>query len=334
MDVSADLRLRCETCPAALLAHDRFCEACGTRRSSEPTESQSAAGDCHGCGARATAIDADGYCGVCGVRLRAGQARIEVDLAIAAAVSEGGRVRRRNEDAFHLERVDGDIVAVVCDGISSSVSPDLAARAAAAAAGAVLADALQNGSPAPGAASINAIVEAQDAVAQLPPRPCDELADPSCTLVSALVREGELVIGCVGDSRAYWVAPSAARQLTTDDSWASEQIASGLLSAEQAACDPRAHSITRWIGADAPDDPPQVVTVEPTERGRLVLCTDGLWNYAGKAADLAKLLDDLPAGASAAAVARSLADTALARGGHDNITVAVLDVRPQRRIAT
>jgi len=65
--------------------------------------------------------------------------------------------------------------------------------------------------------------------------------------------------------------------------------------------------------------------------GRLVLCTDGLWNYTPGAAELAKLLDDLPTAASAAAVARSLTDTALARGGHDNITVAVVDVRPQRR---
>lgn len=105
------------------------------------------------------------------------------------------------------------------------------------------------------------------------------------------------MIGWLGDSRAYWIAPSVARQLTVDDSWASEQV----------------------------------VTVAPTASGRLVLCTDGLWNYAPGAADLAELLDDLPAAASAAAVARSLTDIALARGGHDNITVAVVDVRPQRR---
>ncbi|MGI8592792.1 MAG: PP2C family protein-serine/threonine phosphatase [Solirubrobacteraceae bacterium] len=192
--------------------------------------------------------------------------------------------------------VDGDVVAVVCDGISSSASADLAARRAAAATGAVLADALRDGSPAgrrdtqrdPRGAGRRCA-----AAADAPRR----LAAPSCTLVSALVREDELVIGWLGDSRAYWIAPSVARQLTVDDSWASEQV----------------------------------VTVAPTASGRLVLCTDGLWNYAPGAADLAELLDDLPAAASAAAVARSLTDIALARGGHDNITVAVVDVRPQRR---
>lgn len=332
--MSVDVGLRCAACPAPLLPHDRFCEACGTRRGADPTEPDPSTSDCHGCGACARAIDSDGYCGVCGVRARAERNRIEIDLSLAAAVSDGGRVRRQNDDAFHLERVDGDVVAVVCDGISSSASADVAARRAAAAAGAVLADASRDGSPAPAAATVNAILGAQDAVRQLPPTSRADLADPSCTLVSALVRDDELVIGCVGDSRAYWIAPTAARQLTIDDSWASEQVAHGLLSAAQAASDPRAHAITRWIGADAPDDPPQLVTVQPTGPGRLVLCTDGLWNYAPGAADLAKLLGDLPAAASAAAVARSLTDTALASGGHDNITVAVVDVRPQRRSLT
>jgi len=329
VDLSADPILRCEACPAPLLADDRFCEACGARRGAEPAEPERPTGDCHGCGGPA-ANDADGYCGVCGVRAREGRSRTELDLSLAAAVSDAGRVRRCNEDAFHLEQVDGDVVAVVCDGISSSASADLAARRGAAAAGAVLAEALRDGSPAPAAASVDAIAAAQDAVGQLPPAPRADLADPSCTLVSALVREGEFVIGSVGDSRAYWIAPTGARQLTIDDSWAGEQVAAGVLSSEQAACDPRAHSITCWVGPDAPEDPPQIVTVAPVEPGRLVLCTDGLWNYAPGAADLAKLLDDLPATAGAAVVARALAEVALARGGQDNITVAVVDVRPPR----
>jgi serine/threonine protein phosphatase PrpC len=334
MGVSADIGLRCEACAALRIPHDRFCEACGTRVGAEPTEEDGFTRDCHGCGAPASAIDADGYCSVCGVRERTGQGRVELDLSVAAAVTDRGRVRRRNEDAFHLQRVGGDVVAVVCDGISTAVSADLAANRAAAAAGAVLADALRDGSPAPAAATTKAVVEAQVAVGQLAPTSAPDLTDPSCTLVSALVCADGLVIGWVGDSRAYWITPDDSYQLTADHSWASEQIAAGLLSAEQAASDRRAHAITRWVGPDAPDDPPQLVTVRPTAPGRLVLCTDGLWNYTPEAAALAKLLSDLPAAASAAAAARSLADTALASGGQDNITVAVADVRPQRRQQT
>ena len=59
-----------------------------------------------------------------------------------------------------------------------------------------------------------------------------------------------------------------------------------------------------------------------------MLCTDGLWNYAPSAGELGGLIDALPDGAAPAAVARALADTALDRGGHDNITVAVVDIDP------
>jgi serine/threonine protein phosphatase PrpC len=59
-----------------------------------------------------------------------------------------------------------------------------------------------------------------------------------------------------------------------------------------------------------------------------VLCTDWLWNYAPSANELGQLLEGLPAGASPAAVARALADMANTRGGHDNITVAVVDIDP------
>jgi PPM family protein phosphatase len=180
-------------------------------------------------------------------------------------------------------------------------------------------------------ATANAIRAAHQAVLRIPWAPHANLDAPSCTLVSAVCRDGELVIGWVGDSRAYWIAQKSSRLLTVDDSWAQEQVAAGLLSAEKAQSDPRAHSITRWLGADAPEDPPQLVTIRPTEPGRLVLCSDGLWNYAPSATDIAALLDALPSGATALAAAHSLTDNALAKGGRDNITVAVVDIQPPRR---
>ena len=54
-----------------------------------------------------------------------------------------------------------------------------------------------------------------------------ELALPSCTLVCAACRDGEVVVGWIGDSRAYWLADGDARGLTVDDSWATEQVADG-----------------------------------------------------------------------------------------------------------
>ena len=56
--------------------------------------------------------------------------------------------------------------------------------------------------------------------------------------------------------------------------------------------------------------------------GRLVLCTDGLWNYAESAKDVASITPD----GAPASVARSLVEWANAQGGQDNVTVVVIDV--------
>jgi PPM family protein phosphatase len=290
--MTGGVALRCPACAATVLADDNFCEACGA---------------------------------VLAAATRPVAQRIEVDLVVAAAVSEQGRSHSRNEDAFQIERVsDEAVVAVVCDGISTAASGDAAARAAAAAAAEVLAAALRKSADLE-AATRAAVLAARDAVQQVPATTRAALALPSCTLVSAACRDGMVVIGWVGDSRAYWLGADGSRQLTVDDSWAAEQVAEGLLSAEEAFADRRAHAITRWVGPDS-IDAPQLTTLEPSQPGRLVLCTDGLWNAAPAPGALAKLVEGLDVHASPASVAHHLADAAIAAGTRDDVTVAVIDI--------
>lgn len=299
MDVTEATIRRCAGCGAPLGADDLFCEQCGAR----------AGGD----GEAATS----GHAGD----------RVEVDLVGVAAVSDRGRVHRRNEDAFRIETPGERVaVAVVCDGISSASAGDMAARSAADAAAAVLSSAAPNRDGR--SAVAEAVQAAHAAVAQVPWTTRVGRAVPSCTLVCALRRGPEIAVGSVGDSRAYWTDATGTRQLTVDDSWAEEQVAEGLMSAAQAMRDPRSHSITHWIGADAPARPARVITLKPDRPGRLLLCTDGLWNYVAAAPALHQLIELLPGEASAAALARALTDIALQRGGRDNITVAVIDVDP------
>jgi PPM family protein phosphatase len=294
--MNSETALTCPSCGAAHQAEDRFCEQCGALLAGAPV---------------------------------AGAARTELDLGLAAAVSDLGRVHHRNEDAFHLEVFDGQSVAiVVCDGISSASAGNVAARDAALAAGTVLARAAADPGLDPARAILEAIEAANGAVLRVEWTTRTRRVDPSCTLVSALCRGPRAVIGWVGDSRAYWVDGVEARQLTVDDSFAEEGIAKGLLTPEQAAKSPFLHSITHWVGPDAPERPPRIVELNPERRGRLVLCTDGVWNYAPGAEELGRIVADLPAEATPAAVARALADMANARGGHDNITVAVVDIDP------
>jgi PPM family protein phosphatase len=288
----------CPSCGTPLQAGDRFCERCGARLEDEPKPDSQAT-------------------------------RVELDLAIAAAVSDQGLVHHRNEDSFHLA-VTGErnVAVVVCDGISSASAGNVAARNAAKAAGDVLGQAVADPDKDARQAIVDAIQAAVEAVIQVEWTTRVKRVDPSCTLVSAVCRGAEITVGWVGDSRAYWFDPENARQLTVDDSFAEEGIAKGLLTPEQAAKSPFLHSITHWVGPDAPERPPRTVTLRPERPGRLVLCTDGLWNYAPSAGELGGLIDALPDGAAPAAVARALADTANDRGGHDNITVAVVDIDP------
>ncbi len=152
---------------------------------------------------------------------------------------------------------------------------------------------------------------------------------PSTTLVAAIATAERVVVGNIGDSRAYWLSSIASnsRVLTADDSWAQESIAEGV-APDLAYAHPDAHTITRWIGGDADSVVPTLTFLEVTEPGLLVLCSDGLWNYFE---DVERLSDLLPRTASTPIqIARQFTDAALDAGGNDNITVAVVSLGAAR----
>jgi serine/threonine protein phosphatase PrpC len=283
---------------------------------------------CPNCGARHAAEDV--FCERCGNRLREdlarhsrGHERTAQDAGLVAGVSDRGLVRRRNEDALFVRSGGGRAVAVVCDGVSSAVAADVAARVAARTVGGLLEDGVDGDGP---DAMVAAVGAAQRAVRSIPWAPGPDRHAPSCTLVAALDDGVQITLCSIGDSRAYWVTDGGVELLTRDDSWCSEQVDAGLMSEEEAARDERAHMITGWLGADAPDRPLDIHTLGLDRPGRLVLCTDGLWNFLPGTVEIDALVRDLGPGLSPLALAHALADFAVGAGGHDNVTVAVLDV--------
>ena len=134
-----------------------------------------------------------------------------------------------------------------------------------------------------------------------------------------------MTVGWLGDSRAYWMRGSELRPLSTDDSWAAEQIAAGV-PADDAYNDTRAHTITRWLGADAIDLVPHIETLPVPSPSTLLLCSDGLWNYAPTTAALAARIAEQGTPPSNLALARALTNFARDAGGHDNITVAIANL--------
>lgn len=116
-----------------------------------------------------------------------------------------------------------------------------------------------------------------------------------------------------------------------DDTVAQERLAEGA-SPQEAFGLREAHSITRWIGADAESTEPRITDLEVTDPGLLVVCTDGLWNYFEDPEHLGQMVAAAD-GSTASGIARMLTDAALAAGGQDNVTVAVIPVGPAHRPA-
>ncbi|MCO1657484.1 PP2C family serine/threonine-protein phosphatase [Pseudonocardia humida] len=323
-------------CAEAVDPAANFCEACGSdlavRDGTSAVTAPDAERTCRGCGT-ATGPDDDEYCAGCGLRHRDPTERVETVLDGLAGVSDRGLVRSTNQDAMALGRHRaGTVAAVVCDGVSTTLTPELAATTAADTALDVLLRGRADGAD----RTREAVLAAGRAVAKLGRAP----HGPSCTLVSALVEplpDGsgvDVAIGWIGDSRVYWLAPpespEPARALTRDHSWATEMIAVGMDPAE-AAADRRAHQITRWLGPEAQPPAPEVTGLRPAADGLLLLCTDGLWNYLDDPAELSAVALPLAAESGPLAAAAALTALAVDAGGRDNITIVIVPVSVRSR---
>ncbi|WP_189223540.1 PP2C family serine/threonine-protein phosphatase [Saccharothrix coeruleofusca] len=314
----------CPECGAPVSAQDRFCEACGRNLRVQRTPvGGPGAGPATRCACGGEEFDAGRCCARCGRARGQGRDRVEFSLPGVAGVSDLGRRRRRNEDSLAFGRVRGrGVAAVVCDGVASSERAEQASQLAADTALDVLLAAVQCGGDAE-AATVDAAMSADRAVSALARPEAPELA-PSCTFVSAVVIDGAVTVGWVGDSRAYLVAETGAARLTSDDTWAAQLVAQGVLTEREALTDRRAHVLSKWLGGDSGFGTPQVVTLQAGTPALLVLCSDGLWNYLPEPEDLKAAL---PVGAPPLEVARALVEVALESGGHDNVTVVVVQLR-------
>jgi serine/threonine protein phosphatase PrpC len=338
----------CPVCGAGVATTDEFCEACGqalheatgaaaetasgaeTAAADPPTE-ETTAPAARRCVCGGTFGD-DGWCDRCGERAPSQRDHIVTTISHRlGGVSDRGRHHARNEDAVALAETGGRAVLVVCDGVSSTTDSDMASVAAANAARDVL-----SAAPAPGSASpaarveyytdlMTAAVNAANAEAVAAARQVGGENPPSCTFAAAVV-ENELVIaGWVGDSRIYWLGDDeTALQLSIDDSWVSDQVEHGMAQA-QAEADPLAHSITRWLGADATDPSARCGSLAASGAGWVLVCSDGLWNYCSGAADLADLVRKYDT-RDPTELAGQLVEWANEQGGHDNITAALARV--------
>jgi PPM family protein phosphatase len=237
-----------------------------------------------------------------------------VRIATGTAASNTGRKRRTNEDAF----VYDPPLFAVADGMGGARAGEVASSLAASALREAEIDASD------GAESL--VIELiQNANRRVHERAVSDSAASGMgtTMTVALFQpEGSVVIGHVGDSRAYVLRDGRLEQLTEDHSLVAELVRRGELSPEQAEVHPQRSVITRALGTE-PEVDVDAFTIEAREGDVFLLCSDGLTTMV-EPARIAELVQANRSDLEAAS--RALIRLANERGGEDNITTVLFAV--------
>jgi protein phosphatase len=233
-----------------------------------------------------------------------------------SALSDMGCVRTNNEDAFAYDESLG--IFVVCDGMGGMASGEVAS--ALAVSGIVNSFAATGDSGAPISTRLLAALTAANTNVwengQIP-----ENRGMGTTAVVAALDGNKLIVGNVGDSRAYIIQGGQCVQLTVDHSYINELIRNGTLSIENAhTADLRGMEsvITRAVGVAA-EVQPDFFSVDLQPGTAVLLATDGLTRYFVQE-EIASVL----ASSTFESACFNLIDLAKRRGGQDNITCILL----------
>jgi serine/threonine protein phosphatase PrpC len=230
-------------------------------------------------------------------------------ISDTAGFTDPGRKRRRNEDSFVI---DPPLFAVA-DGMGGAQAGEVASRLAAAAF-----REFHDVDDLDPEERLAAII--QEANRRIYERAAGDaqVSGMGTTITAALVGGDALVIGHVGDSRAYRLRSGRFEQLTDDHSLVADLVRSGRLTPEEADAHPQRSVITRALGTDREVDVDTFVV--PVEAGDLfLLCSDGLTTMI----EDDEIRDVLSATRDLEQAGKGLVKAANKAGGEDNITVVL-----------
>jgi PPM family protein phosphatase len=228
-----------------------------------------------------------------------------------ASLTDPGRRRRQNEDAFVCEPP----LFAIADGMGGAQAGELASRLAAAAVGRADTDGRT------GRELVVGLIEDANRSVYERASGDESVSGMGTTMTVALVEDSHVWIGHVGDSRAYLLRDGELQQLTDDHSLVAELVRSGRLTPEEAGQHPNRSMITRALGTE-PEVTVDAIAVQTKPGDVFVLCSDGLSSMVDDDAIRAVLEehgDDLDQ------AARVLVDAANEAGGEDNITVVLFE---------
>jgi len=248
--------------------------------------------------------------------------RLPVPLTIElSAAVDPGRARSNNEDSVAL---DNDVaLAVLADGMggynAGEVASNMATSFIRTELGRWLREAQSHASDAEVRRAMDICVDNANRAIFNAANSNPQYAGMGTTLVVAVFRENRLLVGHVGDSRAYRLRAGRLQQISRDHSLLQEQIDAGLITPEQAAFSANKNLVTRAVGVE---DTVLLEThqhdVQPGDT--YLMCSDGLSDML----DDASIGQVLLAHDSLTAASQALIDAANDAGGKDNISVVLV----------
>jgi serine/threonine protein phosphatase PrpC len=228
----------------------------------------------------------------------------------AAAVSDRGRKRPSNEDAFGYSVEHG--VFLVCDGMGGAAAGEIASSLAVDEVMRILT--VRSANEPVDSVIHQAVATANEAIysrSENNPR----LNGMGTTLVSVVVDEGRVRIVNIGDSRCYRLRGKHLEQISEDHSLVDEQVRLGRMTAAEALRSPLRNVITRALGTQSKVTP-DLFDLEVKPGDIFLLCSDGLTRELSDG----KIEELLCAGGDLQQMCASLVEAANSAGGGDNIT--------------
>jgi protein phosphatase len=242
-------------------------------------------------------------------------------------LTDMGCVRDDNQDSYCYAEPESDEqfarkgrLVVVADGMGGYEGGAIASSIAVDVVRATYASESGETEPALTEAMISAHLAIRNYVREHP-----ELAGMGTTCTAAVLKNGHLIYGHVGDSRLYLMRDGQITKLTRDQTVTERMVEEGLLKADEVMNHPDYHVLTAAMGAgeSVPAEFPQApIALFPDDI--LLLCTDGLHDLVRDDEMLAVARQNAPGEAC-----KRLVATAKSRGGYDNITVQILKIQPR-----
>lgn len=221
-----------------------------------------------------------------------------------------GCVREHNEDSL----VVAPPLYVVCDGMGGHAAGEVASE--------IAVNVIADRAPAtPDAAALGQAVEEANLAIIQAAREGVGRAGMGCTCTAAMLENERLIVAQVGDSRAYLLHGGTLQQITRDHSLMADFIEAGQITPEEARVHPQRSVITRALGSD-PRTQPDLFEINVNTGDRLLICSDGLTSMI-EDYEIEDILNRTPDPQIAAS---KLVNAAIAAGGHDNVTVIVVNV--------